>query len=484
MRAPGPLRIPRLRWKPPVLPPRIHSFLHSKANLLLSLAAALLAYILLDGQAEPARRALAIFVFAALCWVLEVFPYPITGLMVPVACALLGVFTPAQAFAPFAREVIFIFIGGLVLAEAVGKAKLDRRLALYILQSSGGNVDRLLLVFMFAVGFLSFWMSTTVIVLVLLPSVLTVISVLPGDRPNIGRKLLLGLTLSASIGGIGMLTGTPPNLIAADALSAHGGFSFVRWAYYGLPVALICLALAYLVLRLLYPTPRINVDLSQVMQQAREMGPMGPSQTRTLAIFGATVALFVAGEPLERLLGLAPSLSSAAIVSVLSVLMLFGAGLLRLEEVRGIRFDLIFLIGGGLVLGQALHDTGAASLIGGALHSALGGAPAPVVILVAVLVTILLTNFMSNTATAGIMVPIALELAAGLGTDPVPIVLAVGMAASIAFITPVGTPSTAIVFSTGKLARGDLFKAGLLTALLMAVVIALYLVFVPPWGGP
>jgi sodium-dependent dicarboxylate transporter 2/3/5 len=107
-----------------------------------------------------------------------------------------------------------------------------------------------------------------------------------------------------------------------------------------------------------------------------------------------------------------------------------------------------------------------------------------VVVLVAVLVTVLLTNFMSNTATAGIMVPIAIELSAAMGMEPVPMVLAVGMAASIAFITPVGTPSTAIVFSTGRLGRGDLFKAGLLVALLTALVIALYPVFVPPWGGP
>jgi sodium-dependent dicarboxylate transporter 2/3/5 len=483
MRFPA-VSVRRLRWRPPVLPSRIHQFIYSKRNLALALLSAALAYVVLAGQPELARRALTVFVFAAACWLLEVFPYPITGLMVPVACALLGVLGPAQAFSPFAREVIFIFIGGLVLAGAIGKFRLDRRIALYILQRSRGGIDGMLLAFMLMVGFLSFWMSTTVIVLVLLPSVLTVIASLPRDQPNIARKLLLGLTMAACIGGIGMLTGTPPNLIAADALSGHGGFSFVRWAYYGVPVALISLVASYIVLVVLFPTPNVVLDLRSVEKQAREIGPLSGDQKKTLAIFGATVVLFLSGESFERALGLAPSLSSAAIVSVLGVLMLFGAGLLRLEELRGMRFDLIFLIGGGLVLGQALHESGAAGILAGAIRSVGGGLPVPVLLLALAGITVALTNFMSNTATAGIMVPIALETATGMGLDPVGAVIVVGMASSIAYVTPVGTPSTAIVFSTGALDKKDLFRAGALSGFLVMVIIVMFLAYVPPWGGP
>jgi len=481
MPAPERLVLPRLRWQPRFLPPRIHEFIYSKANLLVSLFVASVAYLLLAGQPELVRRAVAVFVFAALCWVLEVFPYPITGLMVPVACALTGVLPPADAFEPFAREVIFIFLGGLVMAEALVKFKLDRRLALYILRKSGGDPDRLVLLLMYTVGLLSMWISNTVTVLVLLPTVLTIISALPRDQPNIGRKLLLGMAISSCVGGIGMLTGSPPNLIAADALSSLGGFSFLQWAYYCFPIAIACIALSYIALKRLFPTGKVSMDLREVEAQAARLGPFTGGQIRTLAIFGATVTLFLVGENFERLLGLPPSLPSPAVASILSVLMLFGAGLLRLEEVRGMRFDLIFLIGGGLVLGQALLRSGTAKLIGDAVGSVAGGAPLVLVLLLVILLTVLLTNFMSNTATAGIMVPIAVAVSGTLGVGPVPLVLAAGASASIAFLTPVGTPSTAIVFSSGGISKKDLLAAGLASGALIVLFTALWLSLVPAW---
>ena len=472
-------RVSRLRWVKVPRPTRLHDFVYDRRGILACALAGLVAYLLTYEQPEEVRRVMAIFVFTAGCWLLEVFPVAITGLMVPVLLALSGTFEVEAAFAPFAHPVIFLFIGGLVLGESMRSHGLDRRIAYTMLVWSRGNINRLVLLVMTGVAVLSMWMSNTVAIAVLLPVVLSILGTLPESLVHVRKKILIGITIATTLGGMMMLTGSTPNLIAAAALEVEQPFGFARWAYYGLPAGMLCLAVTYVVLSRRYPSPDLTLDMREVEEQRDEAGPMNASQRGVVYVFGATIFLWFFGGQVEAWLGLPPSISSAALVSILAVLVMFGLGLLEMRDVRNVRWEIIFLLGGGLALGNAMLQSGTAGWIGTAIAGAESYVPAPVIVLLFIGLTLVFTNFISNTATAAVLVPIAIETAGELGMDPTVLVMAVGLSASIAFITPVGTPSTAMIYSTGLLPRRFLITNGVIMAVVCTFIIMVLVWFLP-----
>ncbi|HDQ05778.1 MAG TPA: hypothetical protein ENN36_03525, partial [Candidatus Bathyarchaeota archaeon] len=200
----------QIKWVTYEAPAKLHKFLYSKKNLLLVIIIAVFTYFVTTGQPEVVRRTLATFVFAAGCWMLEVFPLPITGLMIPAMLTLLGVFPPKDAFAPFSNSIIFLMIGGLVLGQSIKKHGLDKWISFSLLTYSRGNIDRLILLVMAATAFLSMWMSNTVAIAVILPVILSILAAMPEELVNLKRKMLLGVSISTSIGGTAMLTGSTP----------------------------------------------------------------------------------------------------------------------------------------------------------------------------------------------------------------------------------------------------------------------------------
>jgi sodium-dependent dicarboxylate transporter 2/3/5 len=469
-------RVARLEFIGPFLPRRFHEFLYHRRNILICVLAALVTYVALQGQEPLLQRTMAVFVFAASSWLLEALPLYITGLSIPMLLALAGVLEPDEAFRPFAHQVIFLMIGGLVLAQAIQRHGLDRRIAYATLIWSRGSIDRLVLLVMLVTAFMSMWMSNTAAVAVLLPVMFSIMAALPEDRVNLRWKLLLGLTIASTIGGMAMLTGSPPNLIAAAALddaraAGGGGFGFAEWAVYGLPVSLLSVLAVFLVLRWRYPSPDARLDVEAIARQRREAGPLNWNQKTVVGVFAATIFLWFSGGAVEEWLGLPPSISSAAMVSIVSIVALSALGLLDMKDVHEVRWEIIFLLGGGLVLGEALMVSGAAERMGSWVAGGSAGLPLIAVVGVFLALTVLLTNFISNTATAAILVPIALQTASALGADPTPFLIGIGLAASIAFITPVGTASTAIVYSTGMLPKGVLLRNGLVAAAVTALVV-------------
>jgi sodium-dependent dicarboxylate transporter 2/3/5 len=473
--------VTRLEWVKVGRPRRLHQFAYDRRGIILCALAGAAAYVLTQGQPEEVRRVMAIFVFTAGCWLLEVFPISITGLLVPVLLAFAGTFSVEEAFAPFAHPVVFLFIGGLVLGESMRSHGLDRRIAFAMLTWSRGNINRLVLVVMLGVAVLSMWMSNTVAIAVLLPVVLSVLGALPESLVHVRRKILIGITIATTLGGMMMLTGSTPNLIAAAALESEQPFGFAQWAYYGLPVGMACLAVSYLVLSRRYPSPDMTLDIGAVEEQRREAGPMDIKQRGVVYVFGLTIFLWFFGGPVEAWLGLPPSISSAALVSILAVLVMFGLGLLEMKDVRNVRWEIIFLLGGGLALGNAMLQSGSAEWIGTSIAGADAYVPPPVIVLLFIGLTLVFTNFISNTATAAVLVPIAIKTADQLAVDPTVFVMAVGLSASIAFVTPVGTPSTAMVYATGLLPRRYLINNGVLVATICVVIIlaAVWLLPIP-----
>ncbi len=470
----------RVEWVTFTIPRKLNNFIYSRRNLLVAILIAVVSYFLISAQPEMVRRVVATFAFAAGCWVLEVFPLPITGLMIPVVLSLLGVFSPQEAFAPFSNSIIFLMIGGLVLGQAVKKYGLDRLIGYNLITYSQGKIDRLILLTMLATALLSMWMSNTVAIAVILPVALSILTAIPEQLVNLRKKMLLGISISTSIGGMAMLTGSTPAMIAGALLGQVNNFGFLQWAYYGVPVSLSSLAIAFLVLKRMFPSPKITLNLDEVLTQKRLAERFSSPQKKVIAIFLGTITLWFMGGQIEQMLGISASISSAAIVSILAVLVMFGSNLLDLRDLQSIQWELVFLVGGGLLLGEAMIASGAAGQISGALFSLNSASPTIVLPLLFGLISLVLTNFISNSATGAMLIPIAIETSRLLGITPVPFVMAVALSAIIAFITPVGVPSTALVYSTGRVSKGELIKAGVAIALPTLVVSLLTVWLLPP----
>ena len=470
-----------IKWTAFEVPPKLSKFLYSKKNLFFVLIIAAIVYFITFNQPEIVRRTLTTFVFAAGCWMLEVFPLPITGLTIPVLLTLFGVFNPQEAFAPFSNSIIFLMIGGLVLGQSIKKHGLDKWIGYNLLTYSKGKIDRLILLVMAATAFLSMWMSNTVAIAVILPVILSILTAMPEKLVNLKRKMLLGVSISTSIGGTAMLTGSTPAMIAGALLGETIPFGFIEWAYYGLPVSLLILATSFLLLKKLYPSPKITLNLDAIIEQKKQIEKLNTTQKKILLIFFGTIVFWFMGSQFEVWLGLPTSISNVAIVSVLAVLIMFGLNLLDLKDLQSIQWELIFLVGGGILLGEAMIASGAASGISSAIASMHGSTPTIVLIVVLSLISLLLTNFISNSATAAILIPIAIETANILDMTPVPFVMAVALTATIAFITPVGVPSTALIYSTGIIPRSRLIKTGILAAIpaLLIVLVVVYIFPVP-----
>lgn len=469
----------QIKWITFETPQKIHRFLYSRRNLFIALLVALFSYAVTFSLPENMRRTVATFVFAAVCWTLEVFPLSITGLMIPVVLTLLGVFSPKDAFAPFSHSIIFLMIGGLVLGQSIRKHGLDKWIGYYLLTLSKGRVDRLNLLVMSVTAFLSMWMSNTVAIAVILPVILSILNSIPEDLVSFRRRMLLGVSVSTSIGGMAMLTGSTPAMMAAALLGeVNLPFGFIQWAYYGLPVSLISLVIAFLILKQMYPSSKFTLNLDAIVEQKKQSEQLTGPQKNVILIFSGTILLWFMGSQVEVLLGLPTSVSSAAIVSIMAVLLMFGSNLLDLKDLQSIQWELIFLVGGGILLGEAMIFSGAAGKISSIVASLQGFAPTVFIFILLSLISLLLTNFTSNSATAAILIPIAIDTASVIGMTPVPFVMVVALSAIIAFITPVGVPSTALIYSTGQISKDKLIKAGILIAIptwLIALVAVLIL---------
>ncbi len=473
------LRLPELKWISFPEPKRYFGFFISKKFMLLVLALSVITYFLARQQTEQIGRVAAIFVLVAGCWLFEIFPIYITGLMVPILLTFAGTFKPAEAFQPFAHPVVFLLIGGLTLGQAVMKHGLDRRLAFAILKYSGSKLEGIVLVTMVTTAFISMWISNTVAIAILLPVVLTILAVVPDEMMAFKRRVLLGMAVSATLGGMAMLTGSTPNMIVAALIEQDRPFGFLQWAYYGIPVVILSLVASYFLLKRMFRTNEAKLDLKKVRDQNRSEGRMSVQQKMVIAIFGFTIVLWFFGSQTEILLGLPSSISSAAIVSIISVLLMFGTGLLEMKDIKTIQWEIMFLVGGGILLGEAMVVSGLAGEIGDAVASTSSFLPVIFIMLLFTFLTIALTNFISNSATAAILGPISIAAAASMGQNPVPFAMVVGLGASVAFITPVGTPSTAMVYSTGLLPKGMLIKYGLVLGIVVTLIITVITVLLP-----
>lgn len=448
----------------------------------------------LPGEAlDPAARATAgVAVLMALWWMTEAIPLPATALLPVVLFPLLGVMPVGEATAPYASEIIFLFLGGFLIGLAMRRWRLHERVALNIVTLVGTQPSRLVGGFMLASALLSMWISNTATAIMLLPVGVSTLVLLreraaepdhPGYR-NLEISLMLGVAYGASIGGLGTLLGSPPNIVLANFVNRELGIEFgmLDWMRYGLPAVAVLLPLTWLYLsRWRFPA-RLPADESgagAVRAALAELGPMSRGERVVAAVFALAAAGWVLRPQLADLPGLG-GLTDVG-VAMCAALALFLIPVhprrrvfaLDWDTARDLPWGILLLFGGGLSLAHGIGssglDTWIASGVGG-----LAGLPLAVVLLSVVVLVVFLTELTSNTATANTFIPILAAVGAGLALPVLPITMAAALAASCAFMLPVATPPNAVVFASGYVGIRDMVRAGLgLNVLAVAVIAAL-----------
>lgn len=423
---------------------------------------------------EPSiKYTLAVFVCVSMLWTFGSIPLAVTGILVPILLTLFGIFTPVEALAPFADPIVFLLIGGLIIAEAFRVNGLDKRMAYRLVTAAGGSINGTFIALMVVSAVFSMWISNTATVALLIPVVLTVAARAGEDGGKLAALLLIGICISTSFGSMATIIGTPTNAVTAGLLARVTPFTFLDWLKIGLVTSVVLLAISFVLLPRLQPVRGKGLDLEPIRKELKELGPLSGRGLTTVAVFLLAIVLWVAGGDLASAVGLPGGFLSAAMVSLLASFLLFIFRALEWEDARKIAWDVFLIVGAGLALGEALEASGTAAWIAQGIASITGGEFLLALMLLAGAITVVVTTLISNTATVAILVPIMLSVSDSLGIDPKYLVLVTGLCASISFITPVGTPPVTLAFATGKFTRAQLARSGLVVAVPATVIIVL-----------
>lgn len=481
------------------------------------LIAAALVYFLLGGSEElpqDARWVATVGTLMAVWWMTEAIPLSATSLLPIVLIPMLTERTVSEATAPYGSSIVFLFLGGFLIAIAMEKWNLHHRIALLTLRQVGVSPRRIVLGMMLATGFLSMWVSNTATTLMMLPiglSVLTLVvehSPTRQDAASVGRELEAGGTIkdviedenirrfgvcmvlaiawSASIGGLGTLLGSPPNAIVAGYASDELGreIGFLQWMMIGTPLALIFILIAwFLMTRVLY---RFHLDevpggRKMIDDEIAGLGPLSQGEKAVMAVFGSAAFLWVVPGLVANIpgvsIGALGNLDDTAIAIAAGIAMFIIPARGRREMVLnwkdaedGLPWGVLLLFGGGLSLASAVAGTGLDGWFGAQVE---GLSALPILFLVAAVVAIVifLTEITSNTATAATFIPVLGGVALGIGADAMTLLIPATLAATCAFMLPVGTPPNAIVFGTGYVTIAQMARGGIVLNIVGIVLI-------------
>jgi len=444
------------------------------------------------GMPVKAWHAAAVGMLMAVWWVLEAIPISATAL-VPIALfPVLGIQSVKSATAPYANPLIFLFLGGFMIALAMERWNLHRRIALNILKIVGSNPGALVGGFMVATAFLSMWVSNTATATMMLPIGLSVVGLvtgggLPGQGEGRGERftpaLLLGIAYAASIGGLGTLIGTPPNALLAGYFAETYGVEvgFAKWMMMAVPLEIAMLFIAWFVLtRIMFPIRAqelTGVD-TMISEEIRDLGPISRGEKIIATIFVVTAVLWILRPLIDKWLpGMHISDTGIAVVAALVIFVIpveprNRVFLLDWTATQKLPWGVLLLFGGGLSLGAAINETGLSHWIAEAMSGA-SGWPTLVLILAVVAVVMTISHMTSNTATAAAFLPLTAALAVSLGENPLLLSIPMVLAASCVFMMPVATPPNAIVFASGELTVPQMARAGFLINVLALVLILL-----------
>ena len=418
---------------------------------------------------DPAVLTLIVLGVAAFFFVTELIPLAVTAMGASIALGLLGVLTPKQVFSGLSNSTVVLFAGMFVIGAAMFQTGLAQRIGITVVHAAGTGEKRLMAAIMIVTIILSSVSSNTATVACLLPVVVQICAV---ARLAVSPQLM-ALAVAANVGGTITMIGTPPNILMSATLSASGlqPFGFFEFAWIGIPLSIVGVIYMLTIGRRLCPHEHIDSNLSDLTSDL-------PKDTRKMAICAIILILVVVAMALSKTINV--PMQTAAIIGALACVI---TGCLSEKQAYGgIDWTTIFLFAGMLPLAEAMDKTGAGAMIANGVVGIIGSNASPLIIVMALfLLSCGLTQFMSNTAAAALLAPIGISIAQSIGVSPFPVLMAIGIAASCAFTTPVATPPNTLILGPGKFHFMDYVKVGLPLVLVSMIVCTVIIPLVWPF---
>jgi sodium-dependent dicarboxylate transporter 2/3/5 len=429
-------------------------------------------------------------------WITEAVSISVTALLPLLLFPIFKVMPIADVGANYGSPIVFLFFGGFVLALALEKVNLHKRIALNIIKKTGTTPNKVILGFMIATGFMSMWISNTACAVVMLPIALSVIHLLINDADgftkndqNFAISVMLGIAFAANAGGIATVIGTPPNSILIGLLENeyHIEISFFKWMIIGLPFSIILIAIIYFVMiKWMFPNEGLvfNTSKDVIDSELKKLGKTSAKEKRVLLIFAVTVFLWVFRSVINSII---PNLDlSDTMISIFGALALFtipfnlkkGDFILQWNDTQKLAWGILILFGGGLALANGMSDSGIVDMIATSISNSNIG-----VLLTATLLIILMlfmTELMSNVALTAVLAPVVAGIAIGLNIPILYLLIPVTIASSCAFMLPMATPPNAIVFASGYIKVSEMARVGLIINLISIVLLVLMFKFFLP----
>jgi sodium-dependent dicarboxylate transporter 2/3/5 len=450
-----------------------------------------------EGLSKEGNAILACTLWIASWWITECIPIAVTSLLPIILFPLTGGLDLKTTSASFGHKYIFLYIGGFILAIAIEKWDLHRRIALTIIQFIGTNVKSIILGFMVATAFLSMWISNTATSIMMLPIGMAIISQLKDNPDTIedeneifGKALMLAIAYSASIGGMATLIGTPPNLVLAGIVQEIYGveISFSKWIIFGLPISLVLLFICWKYLTtkaFTFKQKSFPGGKAEIERHLKSLGKISYEEKLVLIVFGTTAFLWISRSFLIN--QFIPAIDDT-IIAMIGAVALFiipaakgkNRKLIKWEEAVKIPWGILLLFGGGLALAEGFKTSGLAEFIGNQMNL-LQGVSLILLLFVIIVAVNFLTEITSNLATTAMILPILAPLALVIGVHPYILMVGATVAASCAFMLPVATPPNAVVFGSGYLKIPDMVKVGIWMNLISIVILTLFTFFGLPF---
>ncbi|MEX0741119.1 MAG: SLC13 family permease [Pseudohongiella sp.] len=455
-----------------------------------------------EGLSFEARAVLATTLWVAAWWITEAIPIPATSLLPIVLLPVTGALDTGTVTSAYGDDIIFLFLGGFFIATAMEKWNLHKRIALAIIAFVGTSTQRILLGFMIATAFLSMWVSNTASVMMMVPMALAITAQVAtslkgkpeaSDIPIFEKALIFGVGYAGTVGGLGTLIGTPPNIILAAQARQLFDFdiTFASWMMIGVPVVVVLLALAWLYLGRIAFRMKIKGlpgGRAVIQQERHALGVISFEEKAVAAVFSFAAFMWITRGFIWT--DLLPQITDG-MIAVLATVILFvipasaekNSRVLDWKDSVNIPWGILLLFGGGLAIAAGFRATGLSEWMGTQL-TVLDSFHLIIIIASATLLILFLTEITSNTATATMILPVVAALALALDIHPFALMIPCAMAANCAFMLPVGTPPNAIIFATNKLTILDMVKTGFAMNLIASLLIVLSVYFLVPiiWG--
>ncbi|WP_062061059.1 SLC13 family permease [Aquimarina longa] len=446
---------------------------------------------------KEADKVVAIALWMIIWWITEAVSISVTALLPLVIFPLTGIMDIKEVSASYGSPIIFLFFGGFIMALALEKVNLHKRIALNIIKLTGTSPNKIILGFMISTAFLSMWISNTASTLVMLPIGLSVIHLLINDEDGFTKKdrnfalsIMLGIAFSANVGGIATIIGTPPNSVLIGLLEREYQIeiSFLKWMSVGLPFSIIMIAVIYIIMvKVIYPNhlQSFNASENVIQKEIDLLGSLRTSERKVIVVFILAIFFWIFRTHINsifsnfRITDTEISIWTAIILFIIPDNFKKGTFVLKWDDTSKIAWGILILFGGGLALASGLSKTGLVDLIATSIASYENISILAIVSLL-ILLMLFMTELMSNVALVAVLAPVVAGIAMGLKIPILYALIPVTMASSCAFMLPMATPPNAIVFSSGYVKVKDMVKAGVfLNLIAVGLLIILFNYFIP-----